>query len=402
MRDDLLYYYEQELAYLRRAGAAFAERYPKIASRLLLEPTRCADPHVERLLEGFAFLAARLHLKLEDDFSEISEALLSVTYPHYLRPIPSMSIAELRLDPDQGKLTTGFSVPRGSAVLSRPVGGAPCRFQTCYDATLWPVTVKAAQWRTPDQLQPPIAGVPAVGAVRLELQCLPDVTFAKLELDTLRLYLNGEITLVATLYELLCNSCLQVQIRDLGTGRKAVVLPGTTFRPVGFEEDEGMLPLPRRTMVSYRLLQEYFAFPEKFFFVDLEGLEQVRAAGFGPRLEVICLIGQFERPDRRAALEAGLNERTFRLGCTPIINLFSQDAEPFQITGRRAEYPLIADARRRETTRIFSVDDVLVTQPGSAHATRLEPLYSGRVGRRMAAQPAVFWRAAARSNPECQ
>jgi len=123
MRDDLLYYYEQELGFLRRAGAAFAEQYPKVASRLLLEPNKCADPHVERLLEAFAFLAARVHLKLEDDFSEISEALLNVVYPHYLRPIPSMSIVELRLDPEQGKLTTGLPVARGAPLYSKPVSG---------------------------------------------------------------------------------------------------------------------------------------------------------------------------------------------------------------------------------------------------------------------------------------
>ena len=166
MRDDLLYFYEQELGFLRRAGAAFAERYPKIASRLLLEPNKCADPHVERLLEAFAFLAARVHLKLEDDFSQISEALLSIAYPHYLRPLPSMSIVEFRLDPEQGKLTTGFAIPRGAALYSKPVGGVPCKFRTCYDTTLWPVSVAAAQWRAPDQLQPPVSGPTAVGAAR--------------------------------------------------------------------------------------------------------------------------------------------------------------------------------------------------------------------------------------------
>jgi len=244
MRDELLYYYEQELGFLRRAGAEFAERYPKVASRLLLEPNKCADPHVERLLEAFAFLAARVHLKIDDDFSEISEALLNVVYPHYLRPLPSMSIVELRLDPEQGKLTTGLAVPRGAPLYSKPVGGAPCRFRTCYDTTLWPVTVAAAQWRAPDQLQPPVAGPTAVGALRVELQCLPDVSFEKLKLNTLRLHLNGESTLVSTLYELLCNNCVQIQIRDIGSKppRNPIVLPGSALRPVGFAADEGMLP----------------------------------------------------------------------------------------------------------------------------------------------------------------
>src|SRR5215218_8060897 len=112
MRDDLLYYYERELAFLRRMGAEFAERYPRVAGRLQLEPSKCEDPHVERLIEAFAFLAARVHLKIDDDFPEVSEALLGVLYPHYVRPLPSMTIAELELDPEPGKITVGHHVPR--------------------------------------------------------------------------------------------------------------------------------------------------------------------------------------------------------------------------------------------------------------------------------------------------
>jgi len=397
MRDELLYHYEQELAFLRRMGATFAEKYPKVASRLLLEPNKCEDPHVERLLEAFAFLAARVHLKLEDDFSEISEAILSVMYPHYLRPIPAMSLVELALDPEQGKLTTGLTVPRGAPLYSRPVGGAPCRFRTCYDTTLWPLTVASVQWRTPDQLRPPVTGTNAVAAVRLELRCLPDVTFTKLDLETLRLYLDGESSLVAALYELLCNSCAQIQIRDLGgpPGRPPILLPATALRPVGFGHDEGMLPLERRNMVAYRLLQEYFTLPEKFFFLDLGGFDRVRAAGFGTAVEVLFLISPFERPERKSVLEAGVSPRTLRLGCTPIVNLFEQDAEPVELTPTHYEYPIVADARRRLTTRIFSIDDVRAAKPGAPEVRRFEPLYSFRHAATGAA-PEMFWYA----NPE--
>src|SRR5439155_24306388 len=244
-----------------------------------------------------------------------------------------------------------------------------------YDTTLWPVSVVATQWRAPDQLSPPVTGSAAVGALRVELQCLPDVGFGKLELDTLRLHLNGDVTLVSTLYEVLCNKCVQIQMRDIGSKppRKPVVLPGSALRPVGFAPDEGMLPLPRRAMVAYRLLQEYFTFPEKFFFFDLDGFEQARAAGFGPRMEVICLITSFERPERRAVLEAGVSERTIRLGCTPIVNLFAQDSEPVELVPTHYEHPIVADARRRQTTRIFAVDEVVATRPGSPDVQRFEP-----------------------------
>src|SRR5437660_8207854 len=144
MRDDLLYYYEQELTFLRRAGAAFAERYPKVASRLVLEPNKCADPHVERMLEAFAFLAARVHLKIDDEFPEITEALLSILYPHYIRPIPSMSIVEMHLDAEQGGMAAPQRVPRGSALNSKPVAGVPCQFRTCFDTTVWPFRITAA------------------------------------------------------------------------------------------------------------------------------------------------------------------------------------------------------------------------------------------------------------------
>src|SRR5271166_654954 len=137
MRDELLLYYERELDYLRKMAVQFAEKHPKVASRLVLEPTKCEDPHVERLLEAFAFLAARVHLKIDDEFPEITEALLGIVCPHLIRPIPSMAIVRFRLDPDKGKLTTGFPIKRKTILYSRPVDGVPCKFQTCYDTTLW-------------------------------------------------------------------------------------------------------------------------------------------------------------------------------------------------------------------------------------------------------------------------
>src|SRR5688572_11480949 len=181
MRDDLLDYYERELTYLRRSGAEFARRYPKVASRLQLESNKCDDPHVERLLEGFAFLAARVHLKIDDDFSEISEALLNIVYPHYIRPIPSQSLVQFHLDRDQGKLTGGLQIPRGSLIYSRPVGGMPCKFQTCYDTTIWPIELASARWLTPHELKPPIRSTEATAALRIELQGLPEVRFASLD-----------------------------------------------------------------------------------------------------------------------------------------------------------------------------------------------------------------------------
>src|SRR6266478_7497809 len=141
MRDELLGYYERELVFLRQMGAEFARKYPKIASRLLLEGDKCEDPHVERLIEAFAFLAGRVRLKIDDEFPEITESFLEVLYPHYLAPLPSMAIAQFVQT--EGSLTTGYSIPRGTGLFSRPIQGTPCRFRTGYPITLWPIKVES-------------------------------------------------------------------------------------------------------------------------------------------------------------------------------------------------------------------------------------------------------------------
>jgi type VI secretion system protein ImpG len=392
VRDDLLYYYERELTYLRRLGADFAVRYPKVAGRLQLERDKCEDPHVERLLEGFAFLAARVHLKIDDDFPEISESFLNVVYPHYVRPLPSMSLVEFQLDPDQGKLTTGFPIPRDTLLYSRPVGGVPCKFRSCYATELWPMEVASAAWTTPDRLSPPVKDAGAVAALRLELRCLPEIAFDKLELETLRFHVSGESGLAFTLYELLCNNCVRILVRDPtpGSRRKPVLLPADSLRPVGFGQHEGMLPYPGRSFLAYRLLQEYFSFPEKFLFFDLAGFDALRAAGYGDRAEFVFLVSAFDLSERRAILESGVTARTIRLGCTPVINLFPQTSEPILLDQHRHEYRIIPDARRALTTEIFSVDEVVGITPGSTEPLRYEPFYSYRHGSDRA-EHEMFW-----------
>ncbi|MBV8070535.1 MAG: type VI secretion system baseplate subunit TssF, partial [Acidobacteriaceae bacterium] len=215
MRDDLLFYYERELSFLRHTGAEFAQRYPKVAGRLQLEAGKCEDPHVERLLEAFAFLAARVHLKIDDEFPEVVESLFSVLYPHYVRPVPSMSVVQFHLDPDQGKLTTGLRIPVESCLYSAPINGMPCKFRTCFDTTLWPVRVQAAEWKSADRLRPAVPAMNSVAALRLELHCFQDVTFEKLDIESLRFFLLGDPSVTHTLIELLANNCIQILARDL-------------------------------------------------------------------------------------------------------------------------------------------------------------------------------------------
>jgi type VI secretion system protein ImpG len=398
MRDELLYLYERELSYLRRSGAEFARRYPKVASRLLLEPTKCDDPHVERLLEGFAFLSARVQLKLEDDFPEVTEALLEILYPHYTRPIPSMAVVELQLSPEQAGAQAGVRVARDTPLVTRTVAGTPCHFRTCYDTELWPLSVAAARWVSPHELSPPVRSPQAVAALRVELECAPGIRFADLDIGRLRLHLSAEPNLASTLYEVLCNNCVEILVRDVGTAGaepRSVMLPASALRPVGFAEDEGMLPLGRRAFLGYRLLQEYFTFPDKFFFLDLEGLDRAAAAGLGGRVELVFLVSQFQRPERRAILESGVSREIVRLGATPIVNLFPQTAEPILLMQRQPEYLVIPDSTRRRMLGIYSVDRVVGVTPGQAEPLRFEPLYSFRHGAD-GSTPRLFWRASRR------
>jgi type VI secretion system protein ImpG len=380
MRDELLLYYENELNYLRQLGAEFGLKYPRIAGRLVLEPDKCDDPHVERLLEAFAFLAARVHLKIDDEFPEITEALLSILYPHYIRPLPSMSIVEMHLDADQGGVATPQKIPRGAVLNSRPVAGVPCQFRTCFDTTVLPLKIAAGEWTSPDRLSPAVKSLDAVAAIRIEFRAPQDVSLPGLGIDNLRLHIAGEANVSHTLYELLCANTVQVLVRDPTPNSKVrpVVLRGDSLRPAGFSEAESMLPYPRRSFPGYRLLQEYFTFPDKFFFLDVAGLGEALSTGYKNRFELVFLLSQFEQTDRRQALELGVNAKTFRINTTPIVNLFMQTCEPILLDQRRYEYPVVPDVRRPQATEVFSIDEVVSINPQSNEVQRFEPFYSFR------------------------
>ena len=382
MREELLEYYDRELTYLRQMGGEFARKYPKVAGRLLLDPERCDDPHVSRLLEGFALLAARVHRKIDDDFPEISEALTRIIHPGYLRPIPSMTIVECQADPAQGKKTAGMRIPRGTPLVTKAtVEGLPCRFQTAYDVDLWPFSVADAEWRQPERMKrSPRAtvGVQAVAAARLRLRCHRDVVFTGLPISCLRFHLAGDANVVYSLYELFSEKCIEIQLRDPKDERKLISLEPSHLHMVGFDAEESLLPFVRRSMEGHRLLQEYFSFPEKFLFFDLDGLEPLAQAGFGEEAEIVFLFSSFERSERQQVMELGVNERTFRLSCTPAINLFPQTAEPILLSQTRHEYTIVPDNRHSTVMEIFSIEEVVATNPRLRQSIVLEPMHAYR------------------------
>jgi type VI secretion system protein ImpG len=397
MHDELLDLYNQELTYLRRMGVEFAKRYEGVAAALQLDATGNPDPHVERLLDGFAFLAARVQLRIRDDFPEIVQALLETVYPEYARPIPSMSLVEFQLDEEQGKLSTGFTVPADMPLYARrALDGVRCQFRTSFETTIWPVQVTQAAWVSPHQLSPPIRATDAVAALRVRLTSAPDVPFGSLDMRSLRLYLNAEPNIAATLYELLLNNCDGILLRQPGRpDSETLTLPASSLVPVGFEMDEGVLPVPRRSHLGLRLLTEYFAFPEKFFFLELHGLDRLRAVGAGNVVEVVFLVSRFELSGRRAQLEAGVHADTIRLGCTPVVNLFPHTSEPIRLTQRRSEYHVIADARRQNATGIYSVQRVKAVIDGRPQDVGMEPLYSYRHAMRADASR-LYWQVSRR------
>ncbi len=396
MREELLHYYERELAYMRQLGAEFAGKYPKVASRLLLEPARCEDPHVERLLEAFAFLAARLHLKLDDDYPEFTQSLLEIVLPQAVRPVPSMTVAEFQMDPERGQTTGAVRIPRGSKAFTRPASGVRLEFRTGCDLDLWPITVSSAAWVTPDRIEGPFRSPDVSAALRMELAAGHGSSFSALAPKSLRFYLNGEASLTFPLYEMLVSRCVRVLLRDLtpGSRRPPVLLSGNTVKSAGFDQSEALLPYPRRCFDGYRLLQEYFAFPEKFLFVDLTGLDAL--SSFGERVEIVLLCRDSGRSDWEPFLQNGVSPKALRLNTTTLVNLFPHTADPVPVDDSRFEYPVVPDARRPDSYEIYSIEEIVGTTPDSAEVVRLDPFYSikhSTTGR----QGEVFWHAMRRT-----
>jgi type VI secretion system protein ImpG len=372
--EDSLRYYLDELSYLREQGREFARRYPAVGARLELAAGRPADPHVERLIESFAFLTARLQRRIDADFPEISSAMLSLLYPQLATIVPPMAIACFEPDRARVKWSGGYRIEAHTPLFARNREAIPCRFETCYPVTLWPVSV------TEVSVDPParygwLSHSPRVASViRISLECL-DPGFDALALDRLRFHLDGEAEQMAVLYDLLAGSTAGLALS--GGAR----LPSTRLQPVGFGPDEEVLPYPPPAHAGYRLLQEYFHFPQKFLFfdTDLGG-----ACLSGKAIELLILL---ERP---VPSSLRLTRTTFRLGATPVINLFCQTSEPLRIDHRRFEYRLVADHRRETTTEIHSVLSVSSNSNSLDEGRRIEPFYSLR---QPAGEPKAFWHA---------
>ena len=358
MSDRLLPLYDQELAFLRTLAGQFAEAHPKIAGRLRLSADAVDDPHVARLMEGFALVAARIRQKLDDEFPELTDSMLGVLYPHMLAPFPSAAIVGFAPSPE---IDGAYAIPRHTAVEMEPIEGESCRYRTTQDVTLWPIAVRRIELSGRPLVAPDgPAASGAACALRVVLECLdPAQSFSGLGLDRLRFHVGGPVQHGAALYELLCNHLVGVALADHPEDSRAVFLGAAAVNPVGFAEDEALLPTSPRSFDGYRLLDEYFGFPAKFMFVDLAGISAKSLRAAGSRLEVFFY---FDRAvpglDRHVTLDS------LQLGCSPIVNLFDQRAEPIALTHERAEYLVLPDTRRHATREVFAITEVSLGEPG--------------------------------------
>lgn len=385
MADGFLHRYNEELGALRKRAARFADAFPKIAGRLRMTGDVADDPHVERLIQSFAFSAARVRQKLDDEFPELTDGLLETLYPHYLAPLPSMSI--VRFNPSD-TLASVQTVPRHTEILAEPIGGESCRFRTTQDVDMAPIEITGATLQGQPINAPlsPYNGV--AGCLRLSVRTLDArKPFGELGIDRLRLHIPSAWSQAVSIYELLANHTLGIALARHGDDRQPVFLPARNLKQVGFDENEAMLPYPAPSFIGYRLLTEFFALPQKYLFLDIEGL----SAWKDQALEIFIYLKETD-----AKLERTVSARDFALNATPVVNLFRQTCEPISVDGTRTEYRLLPDARRQKTREIYAIERVLLT--GSRGQEEYCQPFFGRSQR--AGNSTAYWQAYRRFDEE--
>ncbi|MGH7304886.1 MAG: type VI secretion system baseplate subunit TssF, partial [Candidatus Rokuibacteriota bacterium] len=352
----MLRYYNQELQYMREIGAEFAAAFPKIAARLAIDATEVADPYVERLLEGFSFLSARVRLKLDAEFPRFTQHLLECVYPHYLAPTPAMAIVQFTPAMTEGSLTTGFTVPRGTVLRGQIPRGevTACQFRTAHALSLWPIELVEARYApfAPDlPLNTLRLAEPVQAVLRLRLRAAAPLTFEQIAMDRLNLFLAGGDEIALKLYELILGSGLGVFVvpptRPIAwfdwLGREAI-------QPVGFAPEQALIPYTARSFSGYRLLHEYFSFPERFRFVELAGLRKALARHPGDELELVIPLARSD-----GALSALVDKSAFALHCTPAINLFSRRGDRIHVTDQQSEHHVVIDRTKPMDFEVYSV-----------------------------------------------
>ncbi|MCJ8510232.1 type VI secretion system baseplate subunit TssF [Rhizobium lemnae] len=352
MAEGFLARYNEELAALRQRASRFAESFPKIAGRLRLTGEVVDDPHVERLIQSFAYSAARVRQKLDDEFPELTTSLLETLYPHYLAPIPSMSIVQI--EPAR-TLTSEQILPRFTEILTEPLNGESCRFRTSCDVRIAPIELAAARLIGQPIDGPPVPFAGITSCLRLSLRSRDArQPLRSLGITKLRFHIASPWQQAIQLHELLCNHTVGLALARHPGDLHPQILSARHLEPTGFADDEALLPYPAPSFEGYRLLTEFFILPQKFLFIELSGLDVWQQ----DELEIFIYLNQAS-PN----LERTVSARDFTLHAVPIINLFHQACEPITIDGTQSEYRLLADSRRQQTREIYAVENVTLTTP---------------------------------------
>jgi type VI secretion system protein ImpG len=370
----LLAYYNQELQFVREAGAEFASKYPKIAGRLGIDVFDCEDPYVERLLEGFALLASRIQLKLDAEFPRFTQHLLEMVCPQYLAPQPSMTVVELEPDLTEGALVDGFVIPRGSRLKSLLSKGEQtrCVFSTSRDVTLWPIKLVKADYLPRDVAALNLPEIPDLkAALVLRLEATAGLTFDQLKLDRLPLFIQGSADVPMRIYEQLLANPLGVIGRSSeprATWVRGSNKPGV--RPLGFEDEDAMLPYGPRSFQGYRLLQEYFAFPERYMFVELDGLQPIIRQCGSNCLELVVLLNQGD-----PILSNRVDTSHFSLFSCPAINLFPKRSDRIHVNKQLAEHHVVVDRTRPMDYEVYEIASVTGFGTSAEEEREFSPFY---------------------------
>ncbi len=382
----MLDYYNRELRYLRELGGEFARDFPKIAGRLGLDAFECADPYVERLLEGFAFLAARVHLKLDGEFPRFSEQLLGLVCPHYLGPTPSMAVVDFTPDERQGGLKDGFKLPRGTALRARlPRNDATCEYRTAHDVTLWPIELKALSVTSTSGVQEvTFPGRSVKSTFTLRLRTTNGAPFARTPIDELMLFFRGADAVTWRLFELVVSGAIGLATRDPKSGPWTRV-DGAKIEPFGAEDNAALLPAGPRAFQGYRLLHEYFAFPERFLFARMSGLLAGIRECKGNEVEILVAL---DRAD--PLLEPVVTASNVSLFSTPAVNLFPKRADRVQLSDADHEYHLVADRAHPLDYEVHTVSSVVGYAANGDAVQEFSPFYRSRHGAAAPAIPAFF------------
>ncbi len=368
--EQMLDYYQQEMMYLRRAGSQFVKQYPKIAQNLNYSTSGSSDPHVQRLTEAFAFLTGRLQKELDNRYIQFTNTLLGVLYPQFTAPFPSSAIASFRISPHLGTGTSGTVVPRGTPLFTEAQENKFCRFQTSYPVELWPFEVAEAKVMNVDES--PISPLELKTQWILKLRVARyDGKMSELTPASLRFFISGDSLTSQCIYDsifaYLPTEPTPVYIQA-DKAKEPTLLPAGSLVPVGFSKDEALIPYPHKALDAYRLLHEFFVFPEKFMFLDILNFSTTSAAKY---VDIYIPLA-----DRSRADKLRINENNFVLGCTPIVNLFPKISEPIDLNYQSVSYRLVGDQSNEDSTEIHSILKVVAATSGGRETQVFAPYFS--------------------------